>query len=85
MTGALLDGEFPLGHCARCGKEVLVGLTVDERGEERRHCVHCEAELDPALLRWVSGPELEQAGYTSWIEGEHCGRPDCGGGRCGRS
>lgn len=82
MTGALLDGEFPLGPCARCDKEVLVGVTLDERGEERRHCVHCEAELDPALLRWVSEEELERVGYASWIEREHCGRPDCGGGRC---
>ena len=73
MSDALLDGEFPLGHCARCEKEVLVGVTLDERGEERRHCVHCEAET-----------ELERVGYASWIEREHCGRPDCGGGRCGR-
>ena len=36
MSDALLDGEFPLGHCARCDKEVLVGVTLDERGEERR-------------------------------------------------
>ena len=77
MSDALLDGEFPLGHCARCNKEVLVG-------EERRHCVHCEAELDPEMLRWVSETELERVGYASWIEREHCGRPDCGGGRCGR-
>jgi hypothetical protein len=84
MSDALLDGEFPLGHCARCNKEVLVGVTLDERGEERRHCVHCEAELDPEMLRWVSETELERVGYASWIEREHCGRPDCGGGRCGR-
>jgi len=84
MSDGLLDGEFPLGHCARCKREVLVGMVLDERGEERRHCVHCEAELDPELLRWVSEAELEQVGYASWIEGEHCGRPDCGGGRCGR-
>ena len=82
MTGARLDGEFPLGSCARCDKEVLVGVTLDERGEERRHCVHCEAELDPTLLRWVYEEELERVGYASWIEREHCGRPDCGGGRC---
>jgi hypothetical protein len=84
MTGALLDGEFPVGHCARCEKDVLVGVSLDERGEERRRCVHCEAELDPALLRWVSESELDGVGYAAWTEGEHCGRPDCGGGRCGR-
>jgi hypothetical protein len=84
MTGVLLDGEFPVGHCAGCKKEVLTAVVPDERGGERRHCVHCEAELDPGLLRWVSGEELERVGYAAWVEREHCGRPDCGGGRCGR-
>ncbi len=85
MTGAPLDGEFPLGHCARCDKEVLVVVAVDERGEDRRRCMHCEAELDPEDLRWVAEAELERVGYAVWLEREHCGRPDCGGGRCGRS
>ena len=84
MTGAPVDGEFPLAHCARCDREVLVAVVVDERGEDRRRCVHCEAELDPDELRWVAEPELERVGYAVWLEREHCGRPDCGGGRCGR-
>jgi hypothetical protein len=77
-----------VGHCARCKKDVLVQLAPepcgDERDAERRRCVHCEAELDPEMLRWVSEPELERMGYAAWTESEHCGRPDCGGGRCGR-
>ncbi len=83
MTG-LLDGDFPVGHCARCDKDVLVGATLDPHGAVRRRCVHCDAELDPALLSWVSESELERVGYVAWLEREHCGRPDCGGGRCGR-
>ena len=80
MTSASLDGEFPVGHCARCEREVLVAVGVDER----QRCVHCDAELDPDLLRWVGDAELERVGYAVWREGENCGRPDCGGGRCGR-
>ena len=26
----LLDGDFPVGHCARCDKEVLVGVVLDQ-------------------------------------------------------
>ena len=40
--------------------------------------------LDPDLLRWVGAAERERVGYAVWLEREHCGRPDCGGGRCGR-
>jgi hypothetical protein len=85
MSAPLLDGEFPVGHCARCDRDVLAGILLDERGDERRQCVHCEAELEPDALRWVSEAELERVGYATWLEREHCGRPDCGGGRCGRS
>ena len=69
-----------LGRLARCEREVLVGVGADER----RRCVHCDDELDPDLLRWVGEAELERVGYAVWLEREHCGRPDCGGGRCGR-
>lgn len=84
MTEVRLDGGFPVGHCARCGKDVLVWVRLDERDEERRHCVHCDAELDPAELRLIGESELADVGYARHAETEHCGRPDCGGGRCGR-
>jgi hypothetical protein len=35
-------------------------------------------------LRWVTEAELDGVGYAVWAERENCGRPDCGGGRCGR-
>lgn len=85
MSRMLLDGEFPVGHCARCNKTVLAGMQLDPGGRERRHCVHCDAELDPRILAWVAEEELERVGYVAWTEREHCGRPDCGGGRCGRA
>ena len=80
----MLDDVFPVGHCSRCRRTVLAGLVLDAHEEERRHCVHCDAELDLAALRWLTEAELDAAGYATWTEAETCGRPDCGGGRCGR-
>jgi hypothetical protein len=81
MDGRAPEG-FPVAACARCGREVLVHLEVDEQGGERRRCLHCDAEIDPACLRWVPEAALETLGYA--IYGEGCGRPGCGGGGCGR-
>lgn len=84
MSAARLDGGFPVGHCARCAKDVLAWVQLDERDEERRLCVHCDAELDPLELRVVMEQELDGVGYATHAETENCGRPDCGGGRCGK-
>jgi DNA-directed RNA polymerase subunit RPC12/RpoP len=75
---------FPVARCAPCGRDVLAHLWVDARDDERYACIHCDAELDPAELRWVVEAELAGAGYAVQAEREHCGRPDCGGGRCFR-
>lgn len=75
---------FPVARCAPCGREVLAHLQLDDADAERYGCVHCDAELDPHELRWVVETELAGVGYALWAEGEHCGRPDCGGGRCFR-
>jgi len=63
---------------------VLAHVCVDGRGSEQYGCIHCDAGLDPAELRWVVENELDGIGYGLVAEREHCGRPDCGGGRCGR-
>lgn len=77
------DG-FPVARCAPCGRDVLTHVHVDERGEDRRLCVHCDAEIDPAEVRWVPADVLSDAGYEVLEEGTGgCGRPGCGQGRCG--
>ena len=76
--------RFPVARCAPCGRDVLAHLAPDDADAERYGCIHCDAELDPVELRWVAEPELAGFGYAVWAEGEHCGRPDCGGGRCFR-
>jgi hypothetical protein len=75
---------FPVARCAPCGRDVLAHVTSERPDLERWSCIHCDAELDPLELRWIAEPELDAVGYAVWAEREHCGRPDCGGGRCGR-
>jgi hypothetical protein len=75
---------FPIARCASCGRDVLAHLWLVDEREERYGCIHCDAELDPRELRWVDEVALGAVGYATWAEREHCGRPDCGGGRCFR-
>lgn len=84
MSDAAADRGFPIARCAPCGRDVLTHVLLDERGDERRRCVHCDAELDPAEVRWVLESELAARGYA--VQGDQalgCGKPDCGMGRCG--
>jgi hypothetical protein len=83
MSGVLatLDGGFPVARCARCARDVLTHVHLDARGDERRLCLHCDAELDPREVRWVGEGELEPLGYGLEEEGG-CGRPGCGKGNC---
>ena len=84
MTEPDAPTTFPVARCAPCDLDVLAHLWLDGGEGERYGCIHCDAELDPAELRWVTEAELDGVGYAVWAEREHCGRPDCGGGRCFR-
>jgi hypothetical protein len=83
MLAPPAESAFPVARCSPCGREVVVQVTLDVADRERRSCIHCDAELDPAEVRWVGEVELGELGYA--IQGEGCGREGCGnGGRCGR-
>ncbi len=86
MTGPSREPDFPISRCAPCGRDVLTHVALGDDGAERRRCIHCDATIDPAELRWVLEPELERLGYAFHTEEmvEGCGRPGCGQGRCGR-
>lgn len=79
------EGGFPVASCQSCGREVLTHLALDGAGRELRRCVHCDADLDPDSVRWVSPADLDPLGYGIREEspGGGCARPDCGRGRCG--
>ena len=86
MTGPSPEPDFPVTRCARCARDVLTHVRLDAEGGERRHCLHCEVELDPREIRWVLEPELERLGYAlASDEVAGCGRPGCGQGRCGQA
>jgi hypothetical protein len=78
---------FPVSRCAPCGREVLVHAILDTGDRERIRCVSCDAEMDPLEVRWVDEAQLNELGYG--LAGEvgvaGCGRPGCGGGRCGNA
>lgn len=79
------EAGFPIAACAPCGREVITHLDVDSGGESLRRCVHCDAPLDPAGIRWVSEHDLDGLGYGVRGEGGGCGSGGCGsGGGCSR-
>ena len=86
MNGPRREPDFPVSRCAVCGRDVLTHVLVGSDGDERRHCLHCDAEIDPTEVRWVLGAELESMGYAFQADDVvgGCGRPGCGQGRCGR-
>jgi hypothetical protein len=83
VTGAIPDPDFPVSHCAVCGRDVLTHLALDARGDEHRLCLHCDAEMDPAEVRWVLAAELATLGYEVAGQSRGCGSGGCGGGSCG--
>jgi hypothetical protein len=73
--------EITFAWCEACGHDVLTHAHYDQDDAERL-CVHCDGPV--ASERKVRLADLEAEGYAV-IEQQGCGRPDCGGGRCGRS
>ena len=76
------ESEFSVGWCALCERDVLTYLDDDASDDAAaRRCVHCEQRV--GRLRSATGEDLPQHGYAL-VENGGCGRPDCGGGQCGR-
>jgi hypothetical protein len=77
--------EFPVTYCASCERDVLCVLDLDDRDQQLPRCFECGTAADPASLRSLALADLEGLGYGYVLPEGGCGRPDCGGGRCGRS
>ena len=82
MSEAAHEVDFPIARCARCARDVLTHVHLDDAGLERRRCLHCDAEMDPQEIRWVLGGQLQALGYDVTDPNEGCGRPGCGRGNC---
>jgi hypothetical protein len=78
---AFSNVEFATGHCSNCDRDVLTHSDFDDAGVESRLCVHCDTPVDVEITK---GSALSAYGYDV-VEASGCGRPDCGGGRCGGS
>ena len=78
-----LDAAYPVSRCGRCARDVLTHVHLDAGGEPHRLCLHCDAEIDPADVRWLDEDALEPLGYgVHRDEIGGCGRPGCGRGNC---
>ena len=74
---------FLVGLCRGCDKEVLTHTHYDEEGAEVRLCLECDAVVADGI-RPTSADALDEWGYRVGDAASGCGKPGCGGGRCGR-
>ena len=77
--------EFPVAYCAACARDVLCVLDLDEGDQTLTRCFECGTAVADAAVRSLALADLEALGYGYMLPEGGCGRPDCGGGRCGRS
>lgn len=85
MDAAGATTEFPVTHCLTCDRDVLCVLDLDDTDQPLPRCLECGTAADPTAVRSLALAELEPLGYGYVLPEGGCGRPDCGGGRCGRS
>jgi len=59
---SLNASAFPVAQCSACGRVVLLHVSLDDAGRERRCCVHCDEPIE-AEVRWIDAGALEREGY----------------------
>ena len=63
-AGVFLEaGDFALGRCPECRREVLTYPDADGGSPGVRRCLHCDERL-AGELRWVDVGDLENLGYV---------------------
>jgi len=61
--GVFLEaGDFAVGRCPECRREVLTYPDGDEPGQTVRRCLHCDERLE-GELRWVDVADVGRLGY----------------------
>ena len=74
-----ITSRFPVARCDTCQKDVLTCVVLDESGDERRVCAHCDTPISRGL-EWISAVELESTGYHVGAPRPHAKSGGCGGG-----
>lgn len=73
---------FPVAHCPRCGRDVLVGYGAAEAGDDAdevvAQCTRCGDPLGDDGRRRYSAASLSALGYEIDGVGEGCGTGGCG-------
>ncbi len=80
----LESGDFALGQCGECGREVLSYPDWEDSSEaEVRRCLHCDERLG-GELRWVDVADLDSLGYS--LDGPEVAKAcsSCPTGGCGK-
>jgi hypothetical protein len=72
-TGVFLEaGDFAMGRCRECRREVLTYPDGDP--DSLRRCIHCD-ELVSGELRWIDVADLGPLGYE--VDGGEGGGGGC--------
>lgn len=81
--GFLEAGDFAVGSCRECRRDVLTYPDADPRsGSEARRCIHCDERLT-GELRWIDVADLTALGYVIDSGREDAGGcASCAGGGC---
>lgn len=84
MTRAGDPGDFAVGRCPECAREVLTYPDGEPSAEsETRRCIHCDERLG-GVVRWIDAADLEGLGYVVDSGEEDAGGcASCGNGACG--
>ncbi len=76
----LETGDFAVGRCSVCGREVLTYPDGAQQSTVRR-CIHCDQSLR-GELRWVDVGDLEALGYAIEADGKGGGCVSCSSSGC---
>ena len=55
-------GDFAVGRCPECRREVLTYPDGEEPRQGVRRCLHCDERLE-GELQWVDVADLDRLGY----------------------
>jgi hypothetical protein len=77
------EGDFAVGRCAFCERDVLTYPDGDPSAPGARRCIHCDDRVRGSL-RWIDAADLEALGYGVDSGEDPAGCETCANGSCAR-